>query len=90
MKRLIPAAILFVIVIISYFGSLNYINGVCDEAKEQVSRCETEYRSGGNARRKGKEICKSCGMKRKAISHFSSITAKLTRLNWSLPHFRFS
>ena len=52
MKRLIPAAILFVIVIISYFGSLNYINGVCDEAKEQVSRCETEYRNGGNAEEK--------------------------------------
>ena len=70
MKRLISAAILFVIVIISYFGSLNYINGVCDEAKEQVSQCEEAYRNGGNAEEKVKEIKKTWDEKEGNLSFF--------------------
>lgn len=70
MKRLIPAAILFVIVIISYFGSLNYINGVCDKAKEQVSQCETEYRNGGNAEEKVRELQKLWDEKEGNLSFF--------------------
>ena len=70
MKRLVPAAILFVIVIISYFGSLNYINGVCDDAKEQVSRCETEYRSGGNAEEKVRDLQKLWDEKEGNLSFF--------------------
>ena len=70
MKRLIPAAILFVTVIISYFGSLKYINDVCDAAKKQVAACETEYRNGGNAEEKVAELKKLWDEKEGALSFF--------------------
>lgn len=70
MKRLIPAAILFVTVIISYFGSLKYINDVCDATKKQVTACETEYRNGGNAEEKVTELKKLWDEKEGALSFF--------------------
>ena len=70
MKRLIPAAILFVTVITSYFGSLKYINDVCDAAKKQVAACETEYRNGGNAEEKVAELKKLWDEKEGALSFF--------------------
>lgn len=70
MKRLIPAAILFAVVIVSYFGSLNYIKGVCAETKKQVSECEAAYRNGGNAEEKVKEIKKIWDEKEGNLSFF--------------------
>lgn len=70
MKRLIPAAILFAIVIVSYFGSLNYINNVCGKAEKQVAECEIEYRNGGNAEEKVADLKKLWDEKEGALSFF--------------------
>lgn len=70
MKRLIPASILLVIVIISYFGSLNYIKGVCEETKKQVAECETEYKNGNDAEAKVESLKKLWDEKEGTLSFF--------------------
>ena len=70
MKRLIPASILLVIVIISYFGSFNYIKDVCDETKKQIAECETAYKKGNNAEAKVESLKKLWDEKEGTLSFF--------------------
>ena len=69
MKRLIPAAILLAVVLISYFGSLKYINDSCAEADRLADKCEAEYRSGRNAEEEIERL-KSFGIKRRKCFPF--------------------
>lgn len=70
MKRLIPAAILLAVVLISYFGSLKYINDSCAEADRLADKCEAEYRSGRNAEEEIERLKKLWDKKEKMLSFF--------------------
>lgn len=70
MKRLIPAAILLSVVLISYFGSLKYINDSCAEADRLADKCEAEYRSGRNAEEEIERLKKLWDKKEKMLSFF--------------------
>lgn len=49
MKRLIPAGILFLTVILAYFFSMNYVTETCERTNELIKICENEYAESGNA-----------------------------------------
>lgn len=70
MKRLIPASILFIAVIASYFLSLWYINGTCETTQKLVLRCEEEYRNGSDALAAAKELSEMWDEKEKVLSFF--------------------
>ncbi len=50
MKRIIPAIVILVVVIASYFGSYIYINNVCDTVTEGIDACLKEYEDHGTAK----------------------------------------
>lgn len=70
MKRLIPASILFIAVIASYFLSLWYINSTCETTQKLVLRCEEEYRNGSDALSAAKELSEMWDEKEKVLSFF--------------------
>ena len=70
MKRLIPASILFIAVIASYFFSLRYINATCDDTQKLVLHCEEEYRNGSDASSTAKELSEMWDEKEKVLSFF--------------------
>ena len=75
MKRLIPAAILLAVVLISYFGSLKYINDSCAEADRLADKCEAEYRSGRNAEEEIERLKKLWDKKEKMLSFFDKTSS---------------
>lgn len=56
MKRLIPAAILFVLVIVAYITSLLYITNSCDKTKALLDVSVTAYKENKTAKKEAKEI----------------------------------
>ena len=56
MKRLIPAAILFVLVITAYITSLLYITNSCDKTKALLDVSVTAYKENKTAQKEAKEI----------------------------------
>lgn len=56
MKRLIPAAILFVLVITAYITSLLYITNSCDKTKALLDISVTAYKENKTAQKEAKEI----------------------------------
>ncbi len=70
MKRIIPALIILVIVIASYFGSYVYINNVCDTVNEGIEACIKEYEEHGTAKADAKWLKNYWDEKEKILSFF--------------------
>lgn len=70
MKRLIPAGILLIAVIVSYVLSLRYITVTCDKAEKLVLQCEEEYKNGGNPCAVTEELTDMWDEKEKILSFF--------------------
>lgn len=70
MKRLIPAAILLIAVIVSYVLSFRYVTVTCDKAEKLVLQCEEEYKNGGDACAVAKELIDMWDEKEKILSFF--------------------
>ncbi len=56
MKRLIPAGILLILIILAYFSSQSYIMDTCNDARELVEICEKDYRDGKDAYQAAEKI----------------------------------
>ena len=59
MKRLIPAAILFVLVIVAYITSLLYITNSCDKTKALLDVSVTAYKENKTAQKEAKTLHKT-------------------------------
>lgn len=70
MKRLIPAGILFIAVIVSYVFSLRYITATCNKTEKLVLQCEEEYKNGGDAFAVAEELTDMWDEKEKILSFF--------------------
>lgn len=70
MKRVIPAIIILLIVIASYFGSYVYINNICDTVNEGVDACLKEYEEHGTAKSDAKWLKNYWDEKEKILSFF--------------------
>ena len=70
MKRLIPAIIILIILISSYFGSYVYINHVCDTVKQGVEDCLNEYKEHGTAKADAKWLKNYWDENEKILSFF--------------------
>ncbi len=70
MKRLIPASIIFVLVIITYLTSLFYITNSCEEAKKLLDNSITVYKNEKEAEKEAKELENYWDKKEKTLSVF--------------------
>lgn len=70
MKRVIPAIIILLIVIASYFGSYVYINNVCYTVNEGIEACLKEYEEHGTAKADAKWLKNYWDEKEKILSFF--------------------
>lgn len=70
MKRLIPASVLFILVIFAYLISLNYIKNSCDTGKELLNESIYIYKTEGTARKQAEEIKNFWDKKEKMLSFF--------------------
>ena len=72
MKRLIAAAVLGVILLVTYFTSYFYITNTCKKTKELLNECRIAYDQKNNAEAKAKEINDYWNKKEPILSIFSS------------------
>ena len=70
MKRLIPASIIFVLVILTYFLSLNYITKSCDNTNKLLDKSVSAYKQNNTAEKEAKEIKKFWQKEEKILSFF--------------------
>ena len=70
MKRLIIAAVLFVLVIITYLSSLYYINKSCKTARNLLDNSVTVYKSQHTAEPEAQKLEKYWDQKEKTLSVF--------------------
>ncbi len=70
MKRLIIAAVLFVLVIITYLSSLYYINNSCKTARNLLDNSVTVYKSQHTAEPEAQKLEKYWDQKEKTLSVF--------------------
>lgn len=70
MKRLIPASIIFVIVIVTYLLSLYYITKTCDKAKELLETSVQTYTLEKTAPKETKALSEYWNNKEKILSIF--------------------
>ena len=68
MRRLIPAAIMLISVILIYSFSYFYINDVCDNTKQMLKECEIAYETQNNCQAAAKEIKSYWEQKEKKLS----------------------
>ncbi len=70
MKRLIPAAILFVLVITAYITSLLFITNSCDKTKDLLETTITAYSDNKTAKEEAKKVEKYWSKKEPLLSVF--------------------
>lgn len=70
MKRLIPAGILLLTVILAYFFSMNYVTNTCERTNELIKMCETEYSESGTAEKTAAELKQYWSEKEDGLSFF--------------------
>ncbi|MBR4116587.1 MAG: DUF4363 family protein [Clostridia bacterium] len=70
MKRLIPASIIFVLVIVTYLTSLYYITDSCDKAKNLLENSVQTYTQQKTAEKQAKEMEDFWDKKEKVLSVF--------------------
>lgn len=70
MKRLVPAAILFVLVITAYITSLLFITNSCDKTKELLETTITAYNTNKTAKKEAKAVEKYWSKKEPLLSVF--------------------
>lgn len=70
MKRIIPAIIIFTVIIASYFGSYIYINNVCDTVNNGIDACLKEYEKHGTAKADANWLENYWDEKEKTLSFF--------------------
>jgi len=70
MKRLIPASIIFVLVIITYFTSLYFITESCDKAKSLLETSVQTYSQQKTAEKEAKKFKNFWDKKEKVLSVF--------------------
>ncbi len=74
MKRLIPAGILLLLVILSYALSLTYITKSCDKTKDLINQSIEIYSQNKTAENKTKEIKEYWQKEEKMLSFFVNHT----------------
>ena len=72
MKRLIAAAVLFVILLTLYFTGYFYVTNTCEKTKDLLEECSVAYDKNENAYKKAKEINDFWNEKEPVLSIFSS------------------
>jgi cAMP phosphodiesterase len=70
MKRLIPASIIFVIVIITYILSLNYITKSCESTNKLLDKSVEAYKENHTAEKEAEKIKKYWQKEEKILSFF--------------------
>lgn len=70
MKRLIPASIIFVLVIVTYLTSLYYITDSCDKAKSLLENSVQTYTRQKTAEKEAKKMEDYWNKKEKVLSVF--------------------
>lgn len=70
MKRLIPASIIFVLVILSYVLSLNYITNRCNRTNELLEESVAVYKENETAVKEAEKIEKYWQKEEKYLSFF--------------------
>lgn len=70
MKRLIPASIIFVLVIVTYLTSLYYITDSCDKAKSLLENSVQTYARQKTAEKEAKKMEDYWNKKEKVLSVF--------------------
>lgn len=70
MKRLIPAGILLLTVILSYIFSLSYITSTCNEVNDLIDKCESAYINGENSYETAEKLKDTWSGKEKILSLF--------------------
>lgn len=70
MKRLIPATIIFVSIIVAYILSFLYINNICKQANKYIEKCEAEYSDTGTAENTTKKLSEFWDKKEGILSVF--------------------
>ncbi len=70
MKRLIPASIIFVLVIVTYLTSLYYITDSCDKAKNLLENSVQTYARQKTAEKEAKKMEDYWNKKEKVLSVF--------------------
>jgi len=70
MKRLIPASIIFALVIVTYFLSLNYITKSCNKTNKLIDKSVSAYDNNHTAENEAQEIKKFWQKEEKILSFF--------------------
>lgn len=70
MKRVIIAAVLLAVCVISYFVSELYIDSVANKTRELLSECVSAYESGGDAGEKAEKLKKYWSDNENGLSFF--------------------
>ena len=70
MKRLIPASIIFVLVILTYFLSLNYITKSCESTNKLLDKSVEVYKENQTAEKEAEKIKKFWQKEEKILSFF--------------------
>ncbi len=72
MKRLIPAAIIFAVIIGVFISSYMYVTGICKDTTDLVNECVEEYKEKGKNETKAEELEKYWAKKEKVLSIFAN------------------
>lgn len=70
MKRLIPASIIFVLVVLTYLLSLKYITKSCESTNKLLDKSVTVYKENHTAEKETKEIKEFWQKEEKILSFF--------------------
>ncbi len=70
MKRLIPASIIFVLVILTYFLSLNHITKSCENTNKLLDKSVEAYKENQTAEKEAEKIKKFWQKEEKTLSFF--------------------
>ncbi len=87
MKRVIPAIIILVIVLASYFGSYIYINNVCDTVHKGIEDCISEYKEHGTAKADANWLQNYWDKNEKILSFFVN-HAMIDEVEMSISHIK--
>lgn len=87
MKRLIPASILLILVIVSYIISLNYVTKICEETSRLIDQTVISYKQNNTAEKESEKIREYWDKKEKILSlfvnhsHIDDIEEAISTLN---------